>query len=251
MQFTFKEHGKVVKQLPLDEILEVSKPVTKQVNDPLEDAIITYKAVPLAVLLKKIYGRRFQQSEGLLFICSDGFQSFVPKEDFRNAQAFLAFERIGQASFSLVNKHEANKLIPLAPFYLIWETSKAGSNEEWAYQIVGVDLINFGEHFPQTAPPANSPTSVKRGFIAFTKRCISCHTINGDGGGKAPELNYPVNVTEYYNEYWLRRWIAQPTDVRFSTSMPSLSLPAEERDAAINDLIAYLKAMAKNKRQPY
>ncbi|WP_256208387.1 c-type cytochrome [Nitrosospira briensis] len=34
-------------------------------------------------------------------------------------------------------------------------------------------------------------------LCAFRKHCAACHTINGEGDGKSPELNYPASVVEY------------------------------------------------------
>ncbi len=66
-----------------------------------------------------------------------------------------------------------------------------------------IDLISFSERFPNMSPPKNSSEKAKKGFLAFHKYCLSCHTINGEGGEKSIELNYPVSVTEYIKASWL------------------------------------------------
>lgn len=249
-EFIFKNHGQVVKKLSLQEITTLVPPEEKSIVDALAQTTIVYKVVSLTALLEKVYGQQSKQAEGILLTCADGFQPFLPNETFSRVPAYLAFERVGQTAFSLVNKAEANKTIPLGPYYLVWETGNQSATEDWAYQIVGLDLINFADRFPQTAPSADSAPSVKRGFVAFSKNCIACHTINGEGGGKAPELNYPVNITEYYNEGWLKKWIENPNAIRLNASMPPLGVAENDKKAVINDLIAYLKDMAKNKRAP-
>lgn len=249
-EFTFKDHGKITKKISIEELKTLVTPVEKSVYDPLEQTTIIYKALPLNTVLEKIYGAKLKQAEEFLFTCSDGYKPSIPQDALSGAQPFLAFERVGQQSFSLINKLEGGKKIDLAPFYLIWDTGKHPKQEEWAYMIVGLDLINFEEHFPQIAPANGSSVQVKRGFLSFRKNCLSCHTINGEGGGKAPELNYPVNVTEYYKESWLKKWIAQPTSIRFNTTMPALMVEKSKLDSTIDDLVAYLKAMEKNKRPP-
>jgi len=249
-EFTFKDHGEITKKISVEELKTLAIPVEKSVYDPLEQTTTTYKALPLNTVLEKIYGGKLKQAEELLFTCSDGYKPSIPQDAFSVAHTFLAFERVGQKSFSLINKLEGGKKIDLAPFYLIWDTGKNPNKEEWAYMVVGLDLINFEEHFPQIAPAKGSSVQVKRGFLSFRKNCLSCHTINGEGGGKAPELNYPVNVTEYYKESWLKKWIAQPSDIRFNTTMPAVMVEKSKLDSTIDDLVAYLKAMEKNKRAP-
>jgi cytochrome c1 len=51
-------------------------------------------------------------------------------------------------------------------------------------------------------------------------------------------------------EKWLYRWIDNPTSIRYNTTMPALNPDAEDRDAIIKDIIAYLKAMKSNKIRP-
>ena len=79
-----------------------------------------------------------------------------------------------------------------------------------------------------------------------------CHAINGEGGLKGVELNYPMNVTEYWKEKMLRQWIDKPESIRISTAMPGLdkSLKGKAREQTLNDLISYLKEMAKHKFKP-
>jgi mono/diheme cytochrome c family protein len=256
VDFTFKDNGQIVQTLSIEVLAALAPTVEKTVYDPLEQASITYKAIPLKTVIDKIYGEAHAHAEEILLTCSDGFKPSIAQEQFDNASAYLAFERVGQKSFSLTNKLEGNKRVELSPVYLIWDLPKNAPKHEWAYMIVGLDRVSFAKTYPQIAPltaggiAAESAASVQRGFVAFRNHCLACHTINGEGGDKAPELNFPVNITEYYNETWLRKWIADPTSIRFSTTMPALAVDPAEREVVMTDLIAYLKLMAYNKRQP-
>jgi mono/diheme cytochrome c family protein len=120
----------------------------------------------------------------------------------------------------------------------------------WPYQVVGVDLVTFAERFPNLAPPKASAAGVNRGFLIFRQECATCHTINGEGGNKAPELNYPTSVTEYFKEAWLRKWITEPTSLRYNTTMPALNKNDPHWKRHLDDVVAYLKAMAGNKKKP-
>ena len=79
---------------------------------------------------------------------------------------------------------------------------------------------------------------------------MTCHTVNGEGGGKSVELNYPISVTEYIKEPWLVKWIDNPKSIRYNTTMPALNPDAKDRDAIIKNIIAYLKAMKNKKLEP-
>ncbi len=156
--------------------------------------------------------------------------------------------------FTLLNKLQNNELVGLGPFYLVWDNIahpelKTEGESDWPYQVTTVDLISFSDRFPNMAPPNGSSDEVKSGFLSLRKHCMPCHTINGEGGGKAVELNYPVSVTEYLKEPWLIRWIDNPTSIRYNTTMPALNPNAKDRETIIRNIIAYLKAMKNNKRK--
>ena len=92
--------------------------------------------------------------------------------------------------------------------------------------------------------------AVQRGFVAFRSHCLTCHSINGQGGAKAPELNYPASVTEYLAPGWLQRWMLDPGSIRHATTMPGLPPELPARDAVATDIERYLQAMATHKQRP-
>jgi cytochrome c2 len=65
------------------------------------------------------------------------------------------------------------------------------------------------------------------------------------------ELNYPVNVTEYYREAFLEKWINKPTSIRHNAAMPEVVFEEDkDRKVIIKEIIAYLKAMTVKKIKP-
>ena len=110
--------------------------------------------------------------------------------------------------------------------------------------------FQFKTAFPHTSPPPGSLVKVQRGLAHFRKHCAACHTINGEGGGKAPELNYPASVAEYIRPGYLKRWIENPQSIRYNTAMPGLAKGIPNREKVTEELIAYLKAMSTAKRTP-
>ena len=250
VKLTFKDHGKVIKELTVDDLKGLTPLEKVQVHDADEMNDVTYDVFSMGPILEKIYGKK-QNGEELLFTCLDGYQPSIPLKNFKERHAYLAVSREG-GDFAIVNKHEGGKRINVGPFYLVWEKADGIPHDEdaWPYQVTTVDLVSFADTFPRLAPPPESSAQVVRGFLAFRKSCVGCHTLNGDGGKGGPELNYPVNVTEYYKLDWLKKWILAPQSIRYKTGMPGLEKSVHHREDVVDDIISYFQAMSKNKIKP-
>lgn len=213
----------------------------------------TYLAIPLQPILMSVYGDAMPGLDEVLFTCLDGYQPSIALTKVVGHRNWLAYANADGSPFRF--KDKTGKEIEYGPFYLIWDNVrdpliKAEGDEDWPYQLSSVDLILFTSRFGSLAPPPNSPAAVKRGFVAYRKQCFQCHTINGEGGAKGFELNYPVNVTEYFKESYLKKWIDNPASIRYNATMPQLNPAYPQRKAMINDIITYLKAMKKRKVAP-
>ncbi len=251
--FTFKLKGVEVGQLSLEDLKKKVPEVTIAVNELHESTNLQYKAIPFYPLLKAIYGDKLAKADEVLFTCLDGYQPSIPLKRFETHQAFLTYQK-ESGDYKFTDK-VTKKEVEYGPYYLVWENLKDAAlikegNENWPYQLITVDLIQFSDKFPNLAPPANAKANVKDGFLAFRSQCLQCHTINGEGGGKGVELNWPASVTEYLSDKWLTKWISDPTSLRYNTSMPQVNPELPNRDKVIKDIIAYLKVMAKNKKKP-
>jgi mono/diheme cytochrome c family protein len=168
--------------------------------------------------------------------------------------AYLVYRRLDQPEFIIDNRYQNEHDVPLGPYYLVWDNMNSRELRDegasaWPYQVVAVDLVTFADRFPNMGPPHDAAPEAKRGFIEFRRNCMACHTINGDGGDKAPELNYPASVTEYLSDEWIRRWVLDPRSVRYDATMPTFATHPNP-DALVEDVLAYLKAMASRKRPP-
>jgi hypothetical protein len=73
------------------------------------------------------------------------------------------------------------------------------------------------------APPAGASAAAQRGFGAWRVHCQKCHMLNGDGGEIGPELNWPMNVTEYWQPNMLKRWVLDPASMRLPAKMPPIN----------------------------
>jgi mono/diheme cytochrome c family protein len=256
---TFKDHGKVVKTLTVPEIEHLDKALAPQeirVVEPHLGQEVVYVGYPARAVFQAIYGKDWEKAEEFLLTCVDGYQPNIPAKQFLESTAFFAFRKADGGDFTIRNKQQDDKVVPLGPLYLVWENIKDEAMHEdggssWPYQVNGVDVISFAEKYPNLAPPVHASARAKDGFLLFRKRCFSCHTVNGQGGGASGiELNYPVSVTEYFRPEWLAKFIDQPKDVRHLSPMPPYSVNAKNRKAQIGDVIAYLEVMAKNKKAP-
>ncbi|NIV41932.1 MAG: c-type cytochrome [Candidatus Dadabacteria bacterium] len=251
----FKLNGKQINQYDKSQLSRIVKPSEITIYEPHEHKNRTYTGFSGYELLKSIYKQDLQSDKDLYITCTDGYKPSIPVTKFLTYESYFAFNTPGQTKFNLINKNQSNELVDLKPFYLIWdnikypELKKLGAYD-FPYQIESVDLISFTQKFPNMSPPQNSSDQVNRGFVSYRKYCSTCHTINGEGGSKAVELNYPVNVTEYFNNKWLRKWIDDPASIRYGTKMPKLNPALDNRDNVIDDIIKYLSTMKNKKINP-
>lgn len=250
----FLQHGKIVLSTDAKDLIKRVGENQIEVWDPHEQKAITYRAIPTRQLLEQVYGDKWQErGDEVLVTCSDGYQPVLPMERFTDSTGYLAFAREGSRKFSLINKILNSKKIDLAPYYLIWpevDSKRDGENMYWPYQVAKLDIIRFADRFPRIAPPSGTSEAEKRGFIAFRTHCLKCHSLNGEGGVAGPELNFPMNVTEYYQPTFLKKWISDPLSVRYRTIMPALDRNLKNREEVIEDIVSYLKKMKQRKLDP-
>jgi len=221
------------------------------VFEPYEEREIPFDALPLAPLLDAVYGPGWREEEEILLTCSDGYAPTVPVSRVLAHHPWLAFARADQPGFT-VEKRESGevKTISLSPFYLVWEnlddaTVRQEADYGWPYQLVAVDLIRARERFPKMAPPEGSPPEVMKGFAAFRIHCAKCHELNGEGGSLGPELNAASSPVESRDPAWLRAWIEDPSRIRPNARMPALNPALPDRAAVVDQILAYLGAMAR------
>lgn len=209
---------------------------------------MTYRAVPLAVLLPGLTAQSHLQAVAL-----DGFAaelSAAPLLEQHGARAWLAVEDPAQPWPALgEGKHSAG------PFYLVWTDPQAGpiSPEQWPFQVSAIkQLKTVAERFPALLPDpklaANDP--INQGFALFQKNCLACHRLNGAGDAQVgPDLNIPYSPTEYFSADFLKRYIRDPQSLRHwpQAKMPAFAasvLPDSELDL----LVGYLTHMASRKQ---
>lgn len=236
--------------------LEAKAPAFEvEVWEPHEKRLVKYRGYSFQRLLTAAYGDTWKKQEEILFTCSDGYQPSVPVSRFLKQPAILAFERVGSSDFEITNTLQGDEKVQVGPYYLVWDNATDPEKEikganGWPYQVEKVDLVRFSDRFPNMSPPATSSAKVLAGFDAFRAQCANCHSINGDGGLKGIDLNYPVSVTEYFKRKWLKQWILDPTKMRLKTAMPALNYGLKDRLTLADNIVTYLETMARNKKAP-
>jgi mono/diheme cytochrome c family protein len=211
-----------------------------------------FKAIPIANLFKGL------AIPGLAVVqcnATDGFSANLEKTrlfstDPKASKAFLAIEDPKSPW-----PHLAGKTTSAGPFYLVWTNPQASAigPEEWPYQIASFDILADPHSvFPKIYPAADAAPNVQDGFKSFQRNCLACHKMNGNGAGSiGPDLNLPMNPTEYFEAKALASLIRDPASVRTwpRRAMRGFS-EAAIPDAELSDLIAYLRYMSTRKDQP-
>lgn len=246
------DRGKQLKTVSLDDLKTLVTPKKIRVFEPHEMREQGYTGVDTRALLAKLYPAGWDKVDEVLFTCADGYQAAVSVKRLKDYDSYLVFEREGDPSFSVTNKHQNNEHVALGPFYLVWDNLKSPELKKtgafnWPYQVVGVDLVALKDRFPHSFPKAHNKSTASAGFAVFRDKCMTCHKVNGDGGDKAPELNTPVSVTEYWKREWLEKFIWDPRSVRTGSTMPGLKDVGTK--AELKSVLDYLDAMKSEKRK--
>ncbi|SEO29611.1 Cytochrome c, mono-and diheme variants [Nitrosospira multiformis] len=250
----FKKEGKVVRAFSVDRLRAIALERALEVFEPHERRNRVYRVLPARAVFAEVFGRDWEKAREIVFTAIDGYQPSVPVKKFLHHDGYFAFANENREPFTLTNKLQNNEVVPLGPLYLVWnnigskELLEAGASD-MPYQIKTIELKMKGA-FPNMIPPSGSSKQVQRGFEHFRRHCAACHTINGEGGGKAPELNYPESIVEYIKPEYLKRWILAPQTIRYNTMMPGLGEEISNREQVAAEIIAYLKTMSRAKRAP-
>ena len=248
----FKKEGKVIKTMSVDDLRALAPEQSLEVFEPHEGRNRVYRVLPARAIFDHVFGKDWEKAQVIVVTAIDEYQSDIPVKKFLHHDGYFVFVNENTGPFTLTKRNK--EVVPLGPLYLVWDN--IGSKEllemgtsDLPYQIKTIDL-RVKEPFPNMLPPPESSEQVRRGFEHFRTHCAACHTINGDGGGKAPELNYPESVVEYIKPEYLKRWILAPQTVRYNTRMPGLGKQISSREKIAVEIIAYLKAMSGAKRAP-
>ncbi|MGE0150979.1 MAG: cytochrome c [Reyranellaceae bacterium] len=227
----------------------LAHPAAREVEitaDPAYRRAMRYRAVPLTALLA---GFAIPDGATLEGKATDGFVAQIPLPPALGqggAQALIAVEPADAPWPALPGKNAS-----AGPFFLIWTDEKAQGigPEQWPYMLAALSIEPPpARRWPQIAvDPALPPAAPARlGQDVFVKHCFACHRMNGGGeAAVGPDLNLPMNPTEYFQPPALRRYLRDPASVRAWPEQKMPAIGAEQMsDAELEQVLAYLRHMA-------
>ena len=212
---------------------------------------MTYRAVSVAALLA---GMTLPADSVIEAVALDGFIAQLPLDlvlntDPSKAVAWLAIEPADRPWPPI-----PDKTMSAGPFYIVWTGAEVGSirSEQWPFQVAELaSQPSPAARWPALAVdpalPATDP--VRAGQALFVTQCLTCHKLNGAGAAEiGPDLNLPMNPTEYLTPEGLHDLIRNPKSVRTwpAQAMPPFP-PDYLSDREIDLVVAYLKHMTSRK----
>jgi mono/diheme cytochrome c family protein len=224
--------------------IEVAKDVTYRTK-------MSYRAVPVAALLA---GMTLPADSVIEAVAIDGFIAQLPPDlvlntDESKAVAWLAIEQPDHPWPPIPGKD-----VTAGPFYIVWTGAEVGSvrSEQWPYQMAKLEsqqspAARWPELAVDPALPATDP--IRAGQSLYVVQCLPCHKLNRAGASDVgPDLNLPMNPTEYLTAGGLHDLIRDPKAVRTwpGQAMPPFP-PDYLSDREIGLVIDYLTHMAGRK----
>jgi mono/diheme cytochrome c family protein len=220
------------------------------VADPVYRRTMTYRAIPLAALLK---GTGIDTDDYVQARAIDNFSVGIPgrlaaSPDTAQVEAFVAVEDPAAPWPAIPGKQAS-----AGPFYIIWRRSPSVyvSSEYWAHRLAALAVTDSPvKRWPGLAVGPDVPPGdrIRTGLDRFVSVCMACHRFNGEGEGEqGPDLGRPMNVTEYFQIPALKKLIRNPQSVR---QWPEQKMPGFDQSAlSDNDLDAIVDWLAYKARQ--
>jgi mono/diheme cytochrome c family protein len=212
-----------------------------------------YRAVPLAAVLSVLPA---QPGSALEAVATDGFAAQIPLALATQAQPSVARAWLAIEPADAPWPPLPNKKVSAGPFYIVWEHPEASriSSEYWPYQLATLRYVPApARRWPQIAVdpalPGDHPARAGQGV--FEAICLACHRMNGAGSAEmGPDLNQPMNPTEYFQQPALRRYLRDPASVRTwpEQKMPGFG-PELLSESELDAVIAYLAHMAERRQR--
>jgi len=221
-----------------------------EVDDPVYHKHKHYAGYWLSDILAYA-GMHLDQNTAITFTALDGFKAGIDTNDIMRsgAKAFIATQDMDNKE-GWEEFQDGKELVSPGPYYLVWQIPTqgvpSGIKLQWPYQIAEISIRNSDETEQILFPESYiKPEPVTRGYKVFTQNCMTCHSINLQGGAVGPELNVPKNITEYESRDFLKQFISDPSSFRARSRMPSFNKILTPQE--IEDVLNYLAWMEKHK----
>jgi len=248
----FLRDGQVVRDVDVESLKKGCELAAVVIEDPYYKKRKSF----LAFRLKEILSFGFGETpaaiakEDVFFLARDGYVK--PTSGARAVEdgGYLAFAdadytRGSDLGWEAVDRWGADP----GPYYVVW--ANAGQTDAkgypWPFALAAIEIAQFDKKYPHTLPrSAPAGSAAWKGFAIVRAGCISCHSINGEGGKVGPDLNVPRSIVEYRPIDQIKAYIRDPETFRHS------NMPAHRdlTEAALDDLIAYFSTMKTLKHDP-
>jgi len=225
------------------------------VADPVYRRTMTYRAIPLAALLK---GIPINADDHVQARAIDNFSVSIPgrlaaSADTAQVEAFVAIDDPSAPWPAIPGKQDKESA---GPFYVIWQRAPSVnvSSEYWAYRLAALAVTDSPlKRWPGLAVGPDVPAGdrIRTGLDSFVAVCMACHRFNGEGeGDQGPDLGRPMNVTEYFQIPALKKLIRNPQSVR---QWPDQKMPAFDQsalsDSELDAIVDWLAYKARQQRR--
>jgi mono/diheme cytochrome c family protein len=224
------------------------------VADPVYGRTMTYRAIPLAELLK---GTGVGADDHVQARATDNFSVGIPgrlavSADTARVEAFVAIEDPAAPWPPIPGKPDKASA---RPFYIVWRLAPSAhvSPNYWANRLAALAVTDSPlKRWPGLAIGADVPAGdrLHTGLDHFVSMCMACHRFNGEGEGEqGPDLGRPMKVTEYFQIPALKKLIRNPASVR---QWPEQKMPGFDQsalsDSDLDAIVDWLAYKAKQRR---
>jgi mono/diheme cytochrome c family protein len=245
-------------RIVLDRAALLARPDAQDIEVPGDvgygGATRRYRAVPLSAILGVVPAPSSVRGT-LEVVALDGYAAQIPlsvvlASEPGRARAWLAIE-MPQAPWPSL----PSKSVSAGPFYVVWQSPEASriTPSYWPYQVASMRLVAHpADRWPQIAVDQSLPAehAARRGLEVYAAQCLACHRMNGAGSSEiGPDLNLPMNPTEYFQLAALRIYLRNPANVRTWPAQSMAGITADQMsDAQMEDLLAYLGHMVGQRK---
>jgi len=167
------------------------------------------------------------------FYCTDGYKPMQKLKELLAGEGYLALRDEAEAAQAWPDSVREK----MAPFYLVWKNLPYEDDSlTWPYGLYKIKIDKFDDTYNPIRPKDNAKAMA--GFEHFEHYCIKCHPINRIGGNVGPDMNYPKNITDYWEVENIWAYAKDPQSFRYNARMaPVTPLTRAEFD----QIIAYLR----------
>lgn len=203
----------------------------------------TYQAFDFKEILNNVYGIKWRENTYVNFKTLDSYEPYVETYKFKERKPYLAFAKKFSKGFNTI--HDGQKILELAPFYLIWLEDYKGKaakrKNHWPYRISEVGLTKYTPL--KIMPGLDAEKDIFWGYKNYVKQCIACHAIDGFGGKKGESVISESILSK--DNKTLYRYISNPQNMDQKSQMPPFPMKIGKRKIRIKNIVKYMRYISK------